>query len=416
MGTGLARLFLVVFAVSQAVELGLEILNLRHLARSRGVPRALKGLVRRKAAEQGRAYALASGRLLVIRRVAGALATLALLFSGALPALDRALAGLGLEGAHRFAAYLALVTAAVMATDLPFVAWRTFAVEARFGFNRAGARLFLADRARGLALTTAFGLPFLYAIYGFMSFAGPRWWLWLFALVVVIQVLLHLVWPVLLAPLFQRHVALPECSLRDRLEALARQVGVRLGGLYVADTARRTGHANAAVCGLVRPRIVFDEALLDRLTEDEVLGVLAHELAHYRLHHLPLRACASLGGTLALLVTLGWAVDWAPLHAAFGFAGPSLHGTLALVSLAGGALLFWVSPIQASWSRRHEAEADRFALQLTGQPEALASAVRRLSADNLANPWPHPWYVAWRFSHPPLGERLSAISHAAAAR
>jgi STE24 endopeptidase len=184
----------------------------------------------------------------------------------------------------------------------------------------------------------------------------------------------------------------------------------------VVEASRRTGHANACLVGLFRPRVLLDDTLLARLSLEEVAAVTAHEIGHFRLRHQAQRLALSLSGTLAVLALTALVLPWEPLYLAFGFEGPSLHAGVALVSLAGGALTFWVTPFTAAWSRRQELAADAYAVQLFGRVGALASALQRLSEHNLANPWPHPWYAAWRFSHPPLAERLVALVRAAAAR
>ncbi len=168
--------------------------------------------------------------------------------------------------------------------------------------------------------------------------------------------------------------------------------------------------------GLFRPRVLLDDTLLAHLTLEEVAAVTAHEIGHHRLRHHAQRLGVSLVGTFAVLALTASFLSWAPLYQAFGFAGPSLHAGVALASLSVGTLAFWVTPITAAWSRRQEKAADAYAVRLFGRVGALASALQRLSERNLANPWPHPWYAAWKFSHPPLAERLVAMVRAADAR
>jgi STE24 endopeptidase len=407
--------FLGIFVVAQAIELGLIMLNLRAASGARGVPPALKGLVPRRVAERARRYAVASGRHALVRGLFDAASTAFLLFGGALPWLDRQLAATGLEGANRFVAFLAAASLGLVLLDLPFAWWRARAVEQPFGFGRVSLTSFLADRVRSLALSALLVLPLLYATWAFLQHGGEAWWLWLFTAIAALQLMLLWVWPALAASRLA-HARPVTGPLPERLEALTAAAGFHTGGVYVVEASRRSGHANACLVGLFRPRVLLDDTLLARLTLEEVAAVTAHEIGHFRLHHQAQRLAMAMAVTFAALALTAALLPWAPLYQAFGFDGPSHHAAVALASLSGGALAFWVTPLSAALSRRHELAADAFAVRLFGRVGALASALQRLSEDNLANPWPHRWYVAWRFSHPPLAERLVALVRAADAR
>ncbi len=415
MPTAVAALFVAFFLVQYAVETGLLVLNLRHASRAAGVPPPLAGRVDAGLAERSRAYTLANGRFALLHGAYGAALTLAVLFSGVLPRLDAALARAGLGGANRFVAFLAILGAGMSLLDLPFSVWHTFVVESRFGFNRTSWRLWLSDRVKGLALAVVLGAPLLYGTYAFMRFTGALWWLWLFAFLTVFQVLLLWLWPTVIAPLFNEFQPLPEGALRARLEALAREAGFRNRGLHVVDASRRSGHSNAYFAGLFRPRIVLFDTLVQEMSVDEAASVLAHEIGHFRAHHVHRRLAVSLAATLGLLFVLSRLVPWPPMYAAFGFPEPSLQAAVALASLAGGAFLFWLAPLSSRVSRRHEYEADRYSVRIAHAPDALKSALVRLNAQNLSNLHPHPWYSAWHYSHPTLVERLAAIDRAAGA-
>jgi STE24 endopeptidase len=341
--------------------------------------------------------------------------TLAALLLGVLPWLDRTLAGLGLGGAHLFVVFLAALALASGLLSLPFSVHRTFRIEQRFGFNRTTPGLWVSDRVKGLALEAVLGLPVLYAVYAFMRWSGDAWWLWVFGLLVAVQLFLLWLWPSVIAPLFNRFEPLPEGALRTRLEALAGEAGFRNRGLYVMDASRRSGHSNAYFTGLLRPRIVLYDTLVDRMDVDEAASVLAHEIGHHRMRHVHRRLAGSLAALLALLLLASRLLPWPPLYGAFGFAGAPLHGGLALLGLGGGAFLFWLTPLSARISRRHEYEADRYAVRLARAPAALKRALLLLAGENLSNPTPHPWYAAWHYSHPTLPDRLARIDAAAAA-
>lgn len=407
--------FLVLFATQLALETGLLLVNLRHVARAGGVPPALAGRIDPGTLERSRAYTLANGRFALVEGLFAAAFTLAVLFSGVLPWLDRRLAGVGLAGAHLFVVYLVLLSLASSVGALPFRLYGTFVVEARFGFNRITPRTWIADHAKALAVQAALGLPLLYAVHAFMRFTGPLWWIWLFVFLTAFQILLLWLYPAVIAPLFNRFDPLPEGPLRDRLEALAREAGFRNRGLFLMDASRRSGHSNAYFAGLFRPRIILFDTLVAQMSVDETASVLAHEIGHYRAHHVHRRLALGLLATLAGLFVLSRLVPWPPLHAAFGFDAPTLHGAIALLTLGGGAFLFWLQPMAARLSRGHEYEADGFAVRIARAPGALKDALVRLDGENLSNLHPHPWYSAWHYSHPPLVERLAGVDREAAA-
>ena len=416
MGAWVVPVFLVAYALQVGVETLLLGLNLRRASRARGVPPALEGALDEDTATLSRAYVVAHGLASAAEGLLRAGVTLAVLLLGVLPWLDQALGRAGFEGSHRFAGFLVMLAVGSGAIGIPFSLFRTFAVEERFGFNETTPRLWLLDGLKALLLEAALGVPLLYAVYAFMRWSRGSWWLWVFALLVGVQLFLLWIYPSVLAPLFNRFSPLPEGALKTRLEALARAAGFRNRGLYVMDASRRSRHSNAFFVGLFRPRIVLYDTLVANLDEDEAASVLAHEIGHFRRHHVQRRMAFSLLGLLLALWGASLLLRWTPLYAAFGFDGPSLHAGVALLVLCGGAFLFWVTPLSARVSRRQEFEADRFAVELARAPGALKRALVRLAGDNLSNPTPHPWYAAWHYSHPTLAERLARIDDVALAR
>ncbi|MDH5751410.1 MAG: M48 family metallopeptidase, partial [Deltaproteobacteria bacterium] len=354
------------------------------------------------------AYTQARGRLALAEGAFETLLTLVVLFSGFLPALDGLLAE-RLQGAHLFAAYLATLMLGLSVAGLPFGLYSTFVIEARFGFNRTTFGVWLLDRLKGLLLAAALGLPLLYATHWFMSRTGPFWWLWLFGFYTGFQVLMVWIYPTLIAPLFNRFRPLPQGEFRTSLEELAQKAGFRTGGLYIMDASRRSGHSNAYFTGFFRPRIVLFDTLVEKTPLDESLAVLAHEIGHYKARHVYKRLGLGLVQTLGMLYVLSLLADWPPLFLAFGFSGPSFQAALALLVLCGGSFTFFLTPFSAGLSRRHEFQADAFAVRLTGRPQSLVRALARLGRENLSNLNPHPLYSSWHYSHPALTERLEAI-------
>ena len=408
-------LFLALFLVRFAVHTGLVGLNLTHaLVSPPRAPADLQGHVEQATAARSRAYTIARARLALAQGPVQAVVVLAVLLSGLLPWAEARLADTGLDGLHRSVAFMALLAALLGLAGLPFGLVRSFGIEARFGFNRMTLGLWLRDRAKSVVLFAALGLPFLYGVFAFMAHAGENWWLWLFGFITAVQLGLLWLYPAVIAPLFNRYTPLPAGELRERLVSLARNAGFRTRGLYVVDASRRSAHSNAYFAGLWAPRIVLFDTLVQQLAPEEIVAVLAHEIGHFKRRHIWRRLALNLAMLSGLLLVLSLLLDWPPLFTAFGFAGPSHHAALALVLLGGGAFTFWLEPLAALYSRRHEYEADAYAVALTGEAAPLQTALLRLNTENLANLYPHPWYSAYHDSHPPLTRRLAALDALAA--
>jgi STE24 endopeptidase len=408
--------FVGLFAAEQTVDLGLLGLNLWHTWRSRGVPEDLDGLLDLGVAERARAYALSSGAVSLARAAAAAARPVAILATGLLPLADdwRDLV-LGSDGtSHELVVLLGGLAVASALVDLPFAAWQALVVDRRFGRSAVTPRGFLAGRLQGWGLAAALGVPLLYAVHAVIAAGGEHWWFWLFTLLAAVQLCGAFLWPALVAPRLLPQAPLPPGPLRERLEALARRAGFDPAAIRVVSTGRRGGLPNAALGGLWRPRLLLDDTLLERLGPEQVEAVAAHELGHHAGGHLAGRLLLGLAGVFLVLALVGLSLAWPTLYEAFGFAGASPKAALALASLGGGLIAFWLSPVQAWLCRRQERWADAEAVRLTGRPEALGAALLDLDEARLANPWPHPWYVAWRLSHPPLLDRLLALASAEA--
>jgi STE24 endopeptidase len=397
-------------AARLCVEAALLLANLRS-ARAGGeeVPAPLRDRVSPETARRGLAYTLARGHLALVALGWDTAVSLALLLSGFLPGLEGWLARRGLSGAPAFVTFLLTLAAVTSLAGVPLSLWATFVVEERFGFNRSTWRTWLADQAKSAALGLVLGAPVLWGVWIFMTSTGSAWWIWVWAFLVAVQLLLLWAYPALIAPLFHRFTPLPPGELRDRLEALARDTSFRTRGIFVMDASRRSSHSNAYFAGVVRPRIVLFDTLLSTMTVDEATAVLAHEIGHFRLRHVWKRLAAAALSSLAGLWILSRLVTWPPFLAAFGFERPSWGASLAVLSLAGGAFTFLLAPVSSWASRRQEHAADRYAVLHARAPGALRGALVKLTGENLSNLHPHPWYSAWHHGHPTILDRIDRI-------
>jgi STE24 endopeptidase len=302
------------------------------------------------------------------------------------------------------------VLLALQILGLPFAVWRTFRIEARFGFNRTSPGLFALDSLKRLLLGLSLGAPLLLATLALMQKAGSWWWVW--AWFVWLCVMLALTWaaPRFIAPLFNRFSPVSDPLLRQRVEALLARCGFQAGGgVFVMDGSRRSAHGNAYFTGIGRnKRIVFFDTLLSRLDTDEIEAVLAHELGHSALHHIRQRLVVSAAGVLAGLALLGWLARQPAFYAALGVPAASPAMALLLFIVTVPVLTFFATPIEAWWSRRQERAADDFAVA-HASAGGLAAALVKLYRDNAATLTPDSLHSAFYDSHPPALERVARL-------
>ena len=373
------------------------------------VPQAFADSV--SAAEHAKAadYTVAKSRLARLAFIIDAALALLLTVGGGLAALDALWEHTRLVEPWLGLAVIASAALVMWLVTLPLSLWRTFVLEARFGFNRTTPALYLADLGKSLVLAVLIGGPLLLAMLVLMQRAGRWWWLWAWGLWLVFTLLMAWAWPAFIAPLFNRFSPLADETLRQRIEALLGRCGFASRGVFVVDSSRRSSHGNAYFTGIGRnKRIVFFDTLLQSLAHAEVEAVLAHELGHFKLKHVRTRLWVSMAGALAGLALLGWLAGQPGFYRALGMPTPSAHAALLLFVLVVPAFTFFLTPLSSLWSRRHEFAADAFARRHADAAE-LASALVKLHRDNASTLTPDPMYVAFYYSHPPPVMRIARL-------
>jgi STE24 endopeptidase len=418
----LTLLFAVALIATVAVKYWLAWRQLRHVSAHRdAVPGVFTSRVSLEAHQRAADYTIAKGRFGLLVTAASAAVVLAWTLLGGLDALNIALREallprlgplgyqLGLLGA--FALIAALV-------DLPFEWWSTFRLEQRFGFNRTTFGLWLADLAKGALLGVLIGAPLAALVLWIMGVAGHWWWLWAWLAWAGFNLLILVLYPTVIAPLFNTFEPLADETLKTRVQALMQRCGFAAKGLFVMDGSRRSAHGNAYFTGLgAAKRVVFFDTLLAKLTSGEVEAVLAHELGHFKHRHVLKRIAVMFALSLAGLALLGWLATRSWFYTALGvqpnLAAPNDALALLLFATALPVFGFFVSPLGSLLSRRHEFEADAYACAQSSGSD-LASALIKLHEDNAATLTPDPLYVRFYYSHPPAGERLAALKSTAA--
>jgi STE24 endopeptidase len=373
------------------------------------VPEPFDGRIPLEAHRKAADYTLAKTRLGRLGTLLDAGVTLALTVGGGIAAIDALSRESGWSEPWRGLAVIAAVACAAALVHLPLSVFRTFRLEARFGFNRTTPALFLADLAKGLALTGLLGGALALAVLELMIHARA-WWLWAFLCWLGFTLLMTWAWPALIAPLFNRFTPLEDRSLRERIESLLERCGFRSSGVFVIDGSRRSTHGNAYFSGIGRhKRIVFFDTLLKELEGEEIEAVLAHELGHFRLHHVRRRLMVSALIGLGAFALLGWLAAQPEFYFVLGVTRPSPHAALLLFALAAPVALAFFSPLGSLWSRHDELAADRFAARYSSAAR-LSSALVKLYRDNASTLTPDALYVAFYYSHPPALERIGHLT------
>jgi STE24 endopeptidase len=398
-------------------ESWLALLNRRHVrAHSGEVPAAFRGTVDDATYAKSVEYTLARSRFGQAEEGWGTLVLLAVLFSGLLPLSLGWFRGAWASSAWADAGWLFAVGVALSLPGLPFDWWGQFRLEERFGFNTTTLGTWLLDRVKGLLLGAALGYPLLVLILKLVGWMGDRWWVWAWLVLLGFQLVMMVLAPVVILPLFNKLTPLPDGALRERLLKLGERTGFSAKTILVMDGSKRSRHSNAFFTGFggFRKIVLFD-TLISQLSEPELEAVLAHEVGHYKKGHIPkMLAWAALSSLVAFAV-IAWLAKQAWFTAAFGFRGDQgLAPALLLFALLSGTVTFWTSPVMNFWSRKHEYEADAYAAQAMGETVSLKGALRKLTEKNLSNLTPHPWFSAWHYSHPTLLERETALGRGTA--
>jgi STE24 endopeptidase len=313
--------------------------------------------------------------------------------------------------AWSMAAFLFAIGMALSLPDLPFEWYSQFRLEQRFGFNTTTQRLWLMDRLKGLLLALILGYPLLILLLKLVQWTGESWWLWGWAAMLSFQLLMSVLAPVLILPLFNKFTPLAEGSLRDRLLQLAERTRFRARSIQVMDGSKRSRHSNAFFTGFGRFRkIVLFDTLMQQLAEPELEAVLAHEIGHFKEKHIPKTLALAAISSLIGFWVIAWLAHQNWFYRSFGFDPGSIVPALLLFGLLAGVATFWLSPLLHWLSRRHEYEADAFAAAVMNEPRSLIQALRKLNEKNLSNLTPHPLYRSFYYSHPALLVRERALS------
>ena len=408
-------IFVCVLAANLAVQWWLASRHLRHVRSHRDqVPTAFSDSISLDTHQTAADYTTAKVRVGMVDYVIGAALLVMWTIGGGLDLLNGFWRELGLSPLWSGTGFILSAFLIFGLIDLPMSAYRTFVIEERFGFNKTTVAVFLTDIVKQGLVMLALGLPLMAAILWLMHEAGGAWWLYAWLLWAGFSLVLIWLYPVLIAPLFNKFSPLDNHTLEARIAALLERNGLNMKGVLVMDGSRRSGHGNAYFTGFgANKRIVFFDTLLDGLDDDEVEAVLAHEVGHFTKRHIRKQIIVRMALSLAGLGVLGWLVDKTWFYHGLGISEPSLAAALLLFLLVTPLFTFFFQPLAARLSRKHEFEADAFAAA-EADPRVLIRALVKLYRENAATLTPDPLYSAFHDSHPPAPVRVAHLNDLAA--
>ena len=404
-------LLLLIFFLVTAFTYWLRQINLRHLKQHGDtIPAGFEAAINQDTLRKSTAYILDSSRLGLWESLFDNTLLILFLFAGVLPAYDRFVTGLSESFILQGICFFLLLTVAQTILGLPFSLYSTFRVEARHGFNTTTVRLWFVDLLKSQAIGLLFLILLTTASFGLIQWSPAHWWLWVWAFLAGFSLFMMFISPYVLEPLFNKFEPISKEGLEDDIRVMMEKAGLKVGRVMQMDASKRSRHSNAYFTGIGKvKRIVLYDTLIQQMSHAEIVAVLAHEIGHWKLRHVFKRLIV----TEILLLAGTWGawtlLQWPGLPSLFSLSTASFPAKLVIIGFVASLGMFPFTPLSAWLSRRDEYAADRFASQLTDNPEALATALIKLSVENLANLHPHPLYARFNYSHPPIVARIACL-------
>ncbi|MCE5211908.1 MAG: M48 family metallopeptidase [Deltaproteobacteria bacterium] len=410
MEKALLLIFLILFLSRIIWRYFLQRLNIVHL-RDHGkvIPPVFRGVIDEATLSKMVDYTYDNSRLETKEDLTEDILELVILFL-LLPVLVGKIAGLPLHLIWQALIFFGVLTVIGGVAGIPFDLYHTFALEKKYGFSTITWKLWLTDLVKSVIISAVLMGVLLSAFMAFILYLPKSWWFWAWVFFTAFEILLMWLFPVVIAPLFNKYEPVKDEELKKKIELLLAKVGLKTKGIFQVDEGKRSKHTNAYFTGIGKTkRIVLFDTLLASHSHDEILAVLAHEIGHWKKKHILKQLVFMIAASLAGFYLVYLIVNWPPLYRAFGIQQTPVYAGLLLVSLYFSCIGFFFSPLGAMITRRYEREADKMAVDLTGTSEPMINALKRLAKDNLSNLHPHPLYVWFYYSHPPLIERIEYL-------
>ncbi|WP_041972406.1 M48 family metallopeptidase [Geobacter sp. OR-1] len=402
---------LLLFAVTTTFTYWLRQINLQHLKQHGAtIPDGFSDAISQETLTKTTAYTLDSSRLGLWESLFDNALVVLFLFAGVLPLYDSFISGVSDSFIVQGLLFFLILTWVQTILELPFTLYGTFVVEARHGFNTTTPLLWLTDLLKSQFIGSLFLAIILSASLWLIEWSPLHWWLWVWGVMALFTLVMMFISPYVIEPLFNKFEPVDEPGLTEEISAMMAKAGLKVGRVMKMDASKRSRHSNAYFTGIGKvKRIVLFDTLIQQMTHAEIVAVLAHEIGHWKLRHILKRLIVSEVMLLGGMWCAWQAMQWEGLPGLVGMESGSFFARLIILGFVASLLMFPLTPISAWFSRRHERDADRFASAITGDPESLASALIKMSAENLSNLHPHPLYAGFYYSHPPVVDRVRAL-------
>ena len=401
--------YICIYLISAALKTVIERININYLQKhGNTVPATFQGVIYEEELIEIIRYTSDNVRFKLVQTLVIKSLFLFIIISGILPWLADNLADTNfLLAGLVFFAVIGLIE---MLADIPFDYYHSFVIEDRYGFNTKTIKIWISDLIKSLLVIIVLGGFLLSALLLMLEYAGMNWWVWAWVVFLCFQLLMTVLYPTVIAPLFNKFTPLEENNLKTDIEQLAKKEGIEIEGIYQMDATRRTRHTNAYFSGLGKAkRIVLFDSLIQSHSQEEVLSILAHEIGHLKKNHIKKQLVISSIVSLFLFYVASELITCHVMYESFGFSNTPYYVGLFLVGILWGPVSFFLSPLGMAISRKFEREADLYSIEITKRAKPLAAALKKMAKKNLSNLKPHPLYVFFNYSHPPLLERIEYL-------
>ncbi len=401
--------YIVIYIFGSVADILLDIINTAYLKKHGMItPPCFSGCLDDSKLSKITSYTIDKTRISVIQSIAGFVFFLVIILYGFLPWLSDILKNLNyIPAGLLFFAVPGFITFVI---GLPFSYYGLFVIEEKYGFNTSSLKTWIIDNIKSVIISLVLGGILLSLLLLMVKFTGRFWWLWAWGIFLSFQLLMTIIYPTVIAPLFNKFKPVENKDLEKAIRELAENKGISVTGIFQMDAGKRSRHTNAYFSGLGKSkRIVLYDTLISSHNKEEIVAVLAHEIGHLKKGHIKKQLFLMGVVSLALFYIAAWMIDWDIMYKSFGFTEKTFYAGLFLISILWEPVGFFVSPAFTALSRRYERESDRFARDALNDPKPLISALKKMAVDNLSNLCPHPLYVIFNYSHPPITERIANL-------
>ena len=401
--------YICIYFISAALKTVIERININYLEKyGKTVPAAFQGIIYEDELNKIIRYASDNVRFKLVQNTVIKSLFLFIVISGILPWLADGLTNTNfLLAAGVFFAFIGLIEALAI---LPFDYYHSFVIEDRYGFNTKTIKIWISDLIKSLLVMIVLGGLLLSALLLLLKYTGTNWWVWAWAVFLCFQLLVTVLYPTVIAPLFNKFTPLEKNNLKADIEQLAKKEDIEIEGIYQMDASRRTRHTNAYFSGLGKAkRIVLFDSLIQSHSQEEVLSILAHEIGHLKKNHIKKQLIISSIVSVFLFFMAAKLITCRVLYESFGFSNTPYYVGLFLVGILWEPVSFFLSPFGMAISRKFEREADYYSIEIIKRAKPLSTALKKMAKENLSNLRPHPLYVFFNYSHPPLLERIEYL-------